>query len=143
MIVDDTTSPVITGPDDFSYTYGTTGHNISWTIVELYPHSYQVYQNGSVINSRQWFENYVNISVDDLDVGVYNFTIVFADTSGNVGYDTVIVTVVSESTTTTTETTTTTPTPPPPPDMTMVLVAVAGVVVILVIVFIIRPKKSV
>lgn len=63
----------------------------------------------------------ISINVDELAVGIYNYTLSLLDSSGNIASDTVMVVVLADfSTTTTTETTT------EPGDYTMVILGVGG-----------------
>ncbi|MHA1966934.1 MAG: right-handed parallel beta-helix repeat-containing protein [Candidatus Hodarchaeales archaeon] len=111
MTMIDTILPVIiyTGPDDLTYKKNTPGKTLNVSATDVYPHTYILYQNGTVINSSNWISGELIIfSLDDfsLPVGVYNFTIVVNDTSGNEATKTIIVTVNPADTTSTTDATT-------------------------------------
>ncbi len=90
----DTTEPIIDGPDDFQYEYGTTNHRITWTITEFKPYYFAIYRNEIQIDSGPWDGSNIQISVDGLDFGTYNFTLVVSDTSNNNASSTVLVTVM-------------------------------------------------
>ncbi len=67
------------------YEEGSIGNNISWTIIgiEVDSGSYQITRNGSNIDSGGWVNGSpVEISVDGLDIGSYNYTL--SATSGTV-----------------------------------------------------------
>jgi parallel beta-helix repeat protein len=130
--------PQISSPLDVVYHVGTLGHIIRWTTTEVNPLSYCVYRNGTVYDSGPWTGGYVQISVDGLSIGNYNFTAEFADTGGNNASDTVMVTVVPAV-----ETTTTGPTTTQTDNGTMVLIVGCWVVAILVVALIVyRGRPS-
>jgi hypothetical protein len=91
----DTTTPIITvTPADLTYELGLLGNILIWVASDLDPSSYFLYQNEVQIDIRSWISTVpVIYDVDDLPVGIYNFTIVFFDISGNSAIDDVIVTV--------------------------------------------------
>ncbi len=141
VTVIDTTPPMIDHPDDVEYVVGTTGHSITWSPSDAHPSHHVVYRNGTEVASVSWDGSSILVNVDDLSVGVYNYTIVVYDTSGNWVSDIVIVTVLPETTTTTTDTTTTTSTTTTTTtdagDMTslgIVLISVSGIGVVVLIV---------
>jgi hypothetical protein len=139
----DTTSPTINHPSDLIYEIGTTGHTIEWTPSDLYPGSYQILRNGVPIVSGSWDGSSISVSVDGLAGGTYNYTIIVADSSGNLVIDSVSVAVLGETTLTTTPTTTTTPTIPlGDPTMIIVIVGAGGAVVIIIIIVYIFKKKG-
>ncbi len=149
VTVIDTTPPMIDHPDDVEYVVGTTGHSITWSPSDAHPSHHVVYRNGTEVASVSWDGSSILVNVDDLSVGVYNYTIVVYDTSGNWVSDIVIVTVLPETTTTTTTatattttdttttTSTTTTTTTDAGDMTslgIVLISVSGIGVVVLIV---------
>ena len=78
----------------------------------------------------------ISINVDELAVGIYNYTLSLLDSSGNIASDTVMVVVLADfSTITTTETTT------EPGDYTMVILGVGGAGVGLVIVLMLLSRR--
>ncbi len=96
VTVVDTTPPVISHPSDFTVTSGSTDIPFNWTATDLLPATYGVYLNGSLVDSGTWSSG-VNITVTGLgtlNAGVYNYTLVVFDTSGNRAVDTVFVIVV-------------------------------------------------
>ncbi len=92
VTVQDTTSPTLVGPADFS-TSGTV--NIRWNASDLYPASWTLYVNGTEVNSGTWTGDHIDVSVVPLDTGVYNYTLLVTDESGNMAADMVMVTVVA------------------------------------------------
>lgn len=94
--VKDFIPPFIIGPTDITYNQGTTGHSISWLVIDTNPDSYLVYRNGVQYSQGQWtfpFEN-ISLNVDSLPVGIFNFTIIAIDAEGNNAADSVLVRVV-------------------------------------------------
>jgi parallel beta-helix repeat protein len=146
VIVDvvDVTSPTIDHPSDVEYEFGITGHSITWDPDDLHPASFELFRDGSLVDSGSWDGSSVTVNVDGLAVGEYNFTLVVTDIGGNSVSDTVIVTVTEAETTPTTSTTTPTSTEEIPPLDPMVIVAVIGIgaaVIVIVIIVVIRKRR--
>ncbi|MHA2032877.1 MAG: hypothetical protein ACW99Q_26205, partial [Candidatus Kariarchaeaceae archaeon] len=94
VTVNDTTDPLITSPSDSSYSVGSTGNQISWTGTDKYPSNYTVELDGSFYTDGSWTSGIpIEISIDSLAIGEYQFTITINDTTGNFDNDTVIITV--------------------------------------------------
>jgi hypothetical protein len=95
------TSPnlIITTPNDITYTYGQTGYSISWTVTGYDgSSSYQILRNGTSIASGSWTSGTpITRSVDGLNPGIYNYTIIASDGQGSEVRDMVIVTVNTPS----------------------------------------------
>jgi parallel beta-helix repeat protein len=90
----DTTNPVIDNLDDFQYEGGSSGNNILWIASDLKPDYFEIFRNETQIGSGQWDGSNIQISVDGLDLGTYNYTLVVSDTSNNIASSTVLVSVV-------------------------------------------------
>ncbi len=166
VTIEDTTLPSINSPDDMEIDEGDIGEVIPWEGSDLDSAFYEVLRNGTTILSGEWSGTYFHIPLDGLSSGVYNYTLVLTDGSGNIASDTVFVTVLSETTTTTTTTTTTsttttetsttetttetstttsttdTTTPPAGESMTIILVTGGIVGAVVVIAIIMYMKKS-
>jgi len=94
VTVVDTTAPSLDSPPDITYEVGTTGHQVVWTAADHHPGSHTIYRNGTVVASGNWsVSTTIPVSIDGLSLGLYNFTIVVTDLSGNLVVDTVWVTV--------------------------------------------------
>ncbi len=133
----DGTSPILTHPDDFTYSEGSTGHTILWQGTENYPSHYEVFKNGSIYQSGLWNSSseMISVSVDRLTQGTFLFTIMVFDESGNFATDTVVVIVLEPSTTTTIE---------PWDIMTIIsfIVTIGSIVVIVIfVILIMRARK--
>lgn len=115
-LIFDLSFPSITRPSDFSFELGSTGNIISWTVSDLDPDSYVLYQDGLQIKEGTWMSDVQIVeNIDGLTVGSYDFKIVVSDLLGHSMSDNIIVNVYapftspSSSTPTTSETVTTTP----------------------------------
>ncbi|MBD3160201.1 MAG: hypothetical protein GF309_15595 [Candidatus Lokiarchaeota archaeon] len=157
----DGTDPAVEAVEDISFYEGTSGHEIAWSASDVHPYSYTIYKNGSLYDTGDWTDSdeVVTVDLDQLSLGTFNYTVVFADEVGNTGKDTVMVTVLMESTTTTTTTTTgtttetsttttttasTTTTPPPvelDDSLLLVVGASAAAIVVVIIVVMLRKNK--
>ena len=108
VTIEDTTSPTISSPSDISFVEGVQGEVIIWTASDYLPNSYTLYRNDSVLSSGSWTNGNFIIPLDNLHVGIYNYTLSVDDTQGNTASDTVLVIVVSTHTSTTTTASSTT-----------------------------------
>ena len=90
----DSTAPTINQPADVEYEEGTSDNEILWTPSDAYPSHYVVFRNNIEINSNNWDGNPITLDVDNLSLGVFNFTIVVYDLFEHLMSDTVIVTVI-------------------------------------------------
>lgn len=107
----DEDDPIISGPDDFSFTAGSSGNIIEWTIDEVAPDTCEIFQDDvSVYNGSWTTRSSIVHNVDALEVGVYTFSVTAYDVLGHSASDEVVVTVTEATTTTTTTTTTATTT---------------------------------
>jgi hypothetical protein len=101
--------PVVLGPGDFGYEFGTTGHTLTWSAPDEHPISYTLYRDEERIASGPWSTSDMTFSVDGLDLGTYEFMIEYQAEAEN-GTDSATVTVVD----------TTVPTIDSPEDITYV-----------------------
>ncbi len=91
-------TPVIEGPEPVEFTFAETGQTLSWNVTDDYPNMFEVHQNdvlytNGTINPD---EPVIEISIDNLEVGVHNFTLYANDTSGNSAMHSVLVTVLGD-----------------------------------------------
>jgi hypothetical protein len=143
----DTILPTINSPLDLEFDEGETGHSIEWIPSDLRLAEYELYIDG-VLDSTSSATGSVVVSLDGLDAGLYNYTIVQYDMGGNSVVDTVMVNVneIVTSPTTTTDlptTTSSTTTPTGEGEFPMVLIIVAaigGLIVLVIVVSCIRKK---
>ena len=74
---------------DITFEVGEIDNVINWTVSDLDIGTFTIYQNGTEISSEDWTDNFVvNFSVDSYTAGIYNFTIVAEDLSGNIASET-------------------------------------------------------
>ncbi len=88
----------ITHPSDVTYDYSTTGHQISWTITDLYyeNHSYAIHRDGFELRNQTWASGAeITIAIDELSINAYNYTIIVIDGYGGIIQDQVDVTVLN------------------------------------------------
>lgn len=96
VTVEDTAVPIVDSPADITYEEGTTGHRISWNVIDNNPGSYVIYKDSVEINSGSWTSGVpIDINVDGLAVGTYNYTISVTDVFNNAAIDTLLVNVRS------------------------------------------------
>ncbi|TFH01714.1 MAG: hypothetical protein E4H14_18340, partial [Candidatus Thorarchaeota archaeon] len=149
------TEPFLESPyGNVVYEEGTTGNSIYWNATDFNPANYTVFKNSSFDAFNPWNGEPITYSVDGLPIGVYNYTIVIVDTSGQTAANTVFVTVQEGSTITNVTTTTSTTSPnqtttttsngtETPLDAVLVLtISIASIAVILIVVILIFKKRS-
>ncbi|MGY5858648.1 MAG: NosD domain-containing protein [Candidatus Thorarchaeota archaeon] len=98
VTVFDQISPTMNAVDDTSYQVETTGYYLTWVPMDRYPDYYEVFRNSTLIETGSWNGTNIQICIDGLEFGVYNYTIVVYDQSGNFVSDQVFVYVTSAST---------------------------------------------
>ncbi|MHA2033104.1 MAG: hypothetical protein ACW99Q_27365, partial [Candidatus Kariarchaeaceae archaeon] len=87
-------APTITSPNDITYEHGSTGNNVSWTGTDNNPDIYIVYRNDTQVSSGSWTSGTpINVNVDSLGLGIYNYTMMLTDLNSNSVTDLVWVTV--------------------------------------------------
>ena len=94
VLVEDTTLPTIDDPEDVTIAAG-AAVSVTWHAYDLFPDSYRLLVNGTEELSEEWNGAAVAVNVGNLEIGVHNFTMEVADTSGNRASDTVMVTVTA------------------------------------------------
>ncbi|MHA1984198.1 MAG: hypothetical protein ACW967_07575 [Candidatus Hodarchaeales archaeon] len=78
----DIEGPLISNSGNKAYFFGNTGNYLTWTLSDRNPANYSVLQNNSyILEDLAWTdEHLVNISVDGLDLGHYEYKLVAEDT---------------------------------------------------------------
>ena len=94
VLVEDTTLPTINSPANVTIAAG-AAVGVTWTAYDLFPDSYRLLVNGTEELDEEWDGAAVAVNVENLEIGVYNFTMEVVDTSGNRASDTVMVTVTA------------------------------------------------
>lgn len=147
VTIEDTVAPQIDSPSDKVIEYGAVGESIQWYATDLDAYQFFLYRNGTEIMMGTWNDGSdIEVDLDGLAPGTYNFTILVYDHSMNNNVDTVFV-VVNPSTTTsttTTSTTSTTSTTGPGEFPIVVIVGVVGALVLvgIILIFIIRQRSA-
>jgi parallel beta-helix repeat protein len=88
--------PRISSPPDITYTEGETGHKIVWELTDPdnNPATFTIYRNGNEFSTNTWMDGVkIELNVDGLTVGTYNYTIIAFDEDSQFFTDTVWVTV--------------------------------------------------
>ncbi|MFW9848408.1 MAG: NosD domain-containing protein [Candidatus Thorarchaeota archaeon] len=93
----DTTMPVINAPDIGTVIQGNASALLSWTIIEAFPMSYEIYQNSAIIDEGYLTRQTLIQPLGSLPLGEYIFTIVVRDGVGNIVTLQRIIDVVSPS----------------------------------------------
>ena len=108
VVVKQASNPILnTHPGNFSYQKGTVGHTVTWVATDPNPTTYAVYKDGQLYTSGSWTSgNSINVNVDGLSPGSYNFTIVISNGYGLTVTDSVLISVTSTSTSTSTQSST-------------------------------------
>ena len=88
---------LLSSPADVTFTYQSLGHTISWQAKSSSPDSYELYCNSTLTTSGDWNGSDLTFYLIDLEIGVYNFTLLVYDKAGNSASDTVWVKVESSS----------------------------------------------
>ncbi len=94
VTVFDTTNPSVSSPDDIEYDFGTTGHNITWIVSDESPVNYTIFKDDMYPIMGDLVGHEIVFDIDGLAIGVYTFDLIAADSSHNLGEDTVEVTVL-------------------------------------------------
>ncbi len=87
----DEIDPTIDSPPDVEYEEDSTGNLITWNPFDDFPAEYKIFRNGTLLHSDSWNGDAVVIGIDGLSPGLYNYTAVVYDTSGNCVSDAVMV----------------------------------------------------
>lgn len=89
-VIDNDNPQITSSPIDIEFEQGELNQILNWNGIDIYPSNFTVYFNGSEYSSGIWNNtDSIAINVDDLIFGYYNFTIIIADESGNIDFDTV------------------------------------------------------
>lgn len=88
-------TPVIEGPGPVEFYYTETGYTLSWNVSDENLNMYEILQNETDFaqGAIDPGDPVITISLDNLAIGVHNFTLYANDTSGNTAFHSVLVTV--------------------------------------------------
>ncbi len=137
IVTADSTTPTISGPDDFVWFIDSGSMIINWTAYDNNPEHYEIRQNGTIITWGNWNSTgeVIQLIISDFDVGMYEFEILVSDIEWNNATDSVTVVVLMA-------TTTTTDLPPVIEILTVVITIVSASVIIIVLILIYRGRKA-
>ncbi len=77
--------PSVSEPNDVEFIFGTPNMNIQWDCQDDDPDTYELYQNGILIDTQDWSSlNPIIVNLDNLAIGVYEYYIKVSDQAGNV-----------------------------------------------------------
>lgn len=82
MVTENLPPELISLPSLSSYVFNSTGNVLTWDVEDSQPYVYEIYRNGSLLINSSWSGGSVSLNVDNLPVGVYNFTLVLEDVFG-------------------------------------------------------------
>lgn len=85
-------NPTLTQPADLRYYFNTTGHTLNWTVTDptVTAGTWSVTRNATALATGTWTSGAViSISIDNLTVGTWNFTLTVADGRGGTATDVV------------------------------------------------------
>lgn len=86
--------PRIDHPEDILFEAGTTGNSVRWCPRDYSPDTYEILRNGVPVTANEWDGWDIDLNLDGLGFGVFNYTILINDTYGHWTNDTVFVTVM-------------------------------------------------
>jgi hypothetical protein len=93
VTVNDITPPDIEGSEDLSFSQGELGHSVEWQIYDVNPDYYEIYENGELVDTDVWISDadIIEINLDEIPGGYYNYTLIVYDKAGNHASDSVVV----------------------------------------------------
>ncbi|MFO7836576.1 MAG: hypothetical protein R6V83_07975 [Candidatus Thorarchaeota archaeon] len=94
VLVYENVTPVVEGPDEtIEFYYTETGYSITWNVSDDHMDRYRILQNGSEVKSGTLDPDSprVTVSLEGLNIGLYEYSLIANDTSGNIGIDNVTV----------------------------------------------------
>jgi hypothetical protein len=91
-------TPVIEGPDPVEFYFSETGYTLSWNTTDEFLNMYEILRNDEDFaeGTIDPDDPVITISLNDLAIGVHNFTLYANDTSGNTAIHSVLVTVLGD-----------------------------------------------
>ena len=95
---EDDVSPEISSSADLSIDPSSYGNQISWTLSDSCPGTFEIYKDEELVESRGWNNlDTVSLNVDNLEIGTHTFTINVADRFNNSAIDQTYVHVFEEA----------------------------------------------
>jgi len=89
----DRTAPILNQPEDIEYVFGDVGYNITWVASDDHPVTYQILKDGIEVLGGDWNSTTeeFTITLDNLEIGEYDYHISVVDIGGNTAFDDVFV----------------------------------------------------
>ena len=88
-LLEDTTAPIIMGPNDVVREWGSPSSVLTWTIEEEFPTLYEVYFDNEFVWGGGIYQDTIQYPLTSLDIGTYNFTLKIFDAAGHTSNHTV------------------------------------------------------
>ncbi|MFW9779956.1 MAG: hypothetical protein ACFFE8_13960 [Candidatus Heimdallarchaeota archaeon] len=92
--VSDQTRPRLSQPYDITASEYLTWGRLTWKATDVYPDSFEIYQNGLLVDSGSWNGLQIGIDLMGLPEGNHNFTLVVFDKANNKATDVVLINAV-------------------------------------------------
>jgi hypothetical protein len=93
--ISDILQPAISDFEDLEYEVGSLGNIVEWTVSGFDPLTYELWRDDEILTSDSWTgENVIEFPIDNLTLGIYNYTIVVYGNNDVAVADSVFVTVV-------------------------------------------------
>ncbi|MHA2031071.1 MAG: hypothetical protein ACW99Q_16960, partial [Candidatus Kariarchaeaceae archaeon] len=101
VVVQDTVAPHLTIPEDLTFTASSSGqYNLTWTVADNFNGTYIIFKNGTSVKAGTWIgTDSIYVDVTLLTEGLYNYTLVVSDFSGNINTSLVWVNVLNDGVT--------------------------------------------
>ena len=95
QMLDDSSSPSLTSPDDVLSLLNGEENKIEWSITEDYPKDYTLYRNETIIDTGSVpYSMNISLLADTSFLGTFNYTLVVTDCAGNTASDQVLVEII-------------------------------------------------
>ncbi len=92
LVLTDDTPPEISSPPDAEFEEGDATAIVTWDVSDQYPHYYEVYRNGSLVESASFCcQQQASVHPEGTAGEIWNYTVVAYDYAGNKASDTVFV----------------------------------------------------
>ncbi|MCE7737489.1 MAG: hypothetical protein GPJ54_21545 [Candidatus Heimdallarchaeota archaeon] len=97
-VIDTSIPTFVYKPSNFKYLENDNEIIVNWTVSDNYPNNYEILKDDAIELIGIWESGVpIEFSISDLLMGVYNYTIILWDETGNIHSHTLIITVVDET----------------------------------------------
>lgn len=88
--------PIINSPIDLTIYYNVSGYSILWTVKILWPATYNIYDNSTlIVSAGSIASNAIYLSLNNFAIGMHNVTVQIFDSYGRSATDLVLVNVIA------------------------------------------------